>query len=247
MAFDSSVIATSGVPPETGPRHRAIVRTAEFIVRNRRLVILVYLAVTAALLAMLPGLTVIVDNEKIMPQGHPYVLSTNAIEQTFGFKQTAVIVITAREGDALQPWFLDGLARATSAVSRLDGVRQSSVMSLTSERAKSLENDGGGLLRVRQLVSQDNGYADRATILKRIAEWPVFDPVLISKDRKSATIVASFGNDPKGFKHLVRGIEAAVGPAIRVNRSRLVVTPAILPQSKAIQVASPCSSGWRSS
>jgi uncharacterized protein len=219
MALYTSSVPSNSIPPEPGRRHRAIVRTAEFIVRNRRLVILLYLAVTAALLGVLPGLTVIVDNEKIMPQGHPYVVSTNAIEQTFGFKQTAVIVITAREGDALEPWFLEGLARATSAVSQLEGVRQSSVMSLTSERAKSLENDGGGLLRVRQLVSQDAGYANRATILKRIADWPVFDPVLISKDRKSATIVASFANDPKGFKHLVHGIEAAVGPALDPRQS----------------------------
>lgn len=203
-----------GSPGNPDPRHRAIVRLAEFIVRNRRIVMLAYLAITAVLLAMLPGLTVIVDNEKIMPQGHPYVISTNAIEDTFGFKHTAVIVITARDGDALQPWFLSGLSRATDAVSRLDLVRQSSVMSLTSERAKSLENDGSGLLRVRQLVADDDGYADRATILQRISDWPVFDPVLISKDRKSATIVASFSNDPKGFKHLVRNIEAAVGPAL---------------------------------
>ena len=201
------------------PDRRIIVRLAEFIVRHRRLVMLAYLAITAALLAMLPGLTVIVDNEKIMPQGHPYVISTNAIEDTFGLKHTAVIVITAREGDALQPWFLSGLARATDAVSRLDLVRQSSVMSLTSDRAKSLENDGSGLLRVRQLVAADDGYADRATILQRISDWPVFDRVLISKDRKNATIVASFGNDPKGFKHLVKNIEAAVGPALDPRQS----------------------------
>jgi uncharacterized protein len=201
------------------PDRRIIVRLAAFIVRHRRLIMLAYLAITAALLAMLPGLTVIVDNEKIMPQGHPYVISTNAIENTFGLKHTAVILITARESDALQPWFLSGVARATDAVSRLDLVRQSSVMSLTSDRAKSLENDGSGLLRVRQLVAADDGYADRATILQRISDWPVFDPVLISKDRKSATIVASFGNDPKGFKHLVRNIEAAVGPALDPRQS----------------------------
>jgi uncharacterized protein len=212
---------TPGKKPsrDLGLRHRAIVGTAEFIVRNRRMVMLTYLAITAALLAVLPGLTVIVDNEKIMPQGHPYVVSTNAIEKTFGFKQTAVIVIRAREGDVFQPWFLAGLSRATEAVSRLDGVRQSSVMSLTSDRAKSLENDGSGMLQVRQLVAGENGYADRDTIMRRIADWPVFDPVLISKDRKSATIVASFGNDPKGFKHLVRGIEAAVAPALDPRQS----------------------------
>lgn len=222
MVFDLSSLDVNPrkpSPENPGRLHRAFVSVAQFIVRNRRMVLLAYLAITAVLIAMLPGLTVIVDNEKIMPQGHPYVVSTNAIEETFGFKQTAVIVIKAREGDALQPWFLAGLSRATEAVSGLDGVRQSSVMSLTSERAKSLENDGSGLLRVRQLVSAEDGYADRATILQRIADWPVFDPVLISKDRKSATIVASFRNDPKGFKHLVHGIEAAVGPALDPRQS----------------------------
>lgn len=222
MVFDLSspdVNPRRKYPGNHDPRHHIIVRLAEFIVRRRRIIMLAYLAITAALLAMLPGLTVIVDNEKIMPQGHPYVVSTNAIEDTFGFRHTAVIVITAREGDALQPWFLSGLSRATDAVSRLDLVRQSSVMSLTSQRAKSLENDGSGLLRVEQLVTADGGYADRGTILQRISDWPVFDPVLISKDRKSATIVASFSNDPQGFKHLVRNIEAAVGPALDPRQS----------------------------
>ncbi len=222
MVVDPSLSETKpGLLPSShsGPRHRIIVRMAQFIVRKRRFVMLAYLTITAVLLAMLPGLTVIVDNEKIMPQGHPYVVSTNAIEDIFGFKHTAVIVVRAREGDVLQPWFLDGLSRATDAVARLDKVRQSSVMSITSDRAKSLENDGTDLLRVRQLVSGETGYASRQTILQRIDDWPIFDPVLISKDRKSATIVASFSNDPKGFTHLVRNIEAAVAPALDPRQS----------------------------
>ena len=235
MVFDLSspdVNPRRKYPGNHDPRHHIIVRLAEFIVRRRRIIMLAYLAITAALLAMLPGLTVIVDNEKIMPQGHPYVVSTNAIEDTFGFRHTAVIVITAREGDALQPWFLSGLSRATDAVSRLDLVRQSSVMSLTSQRAKSLENDGSGLLRVEQLVTADGGYADRGTILQRITDWPVFDPVLISKDRKSATIVASFSAISR---------PPSAPPLTRVSRSKLVATPATSPRSKAIQAASPSS------
>ncbi|MEZ5892097.1 MAG: MMPL family transporter [Parvularculaceae bacterium] len=185
-------------------------KLAQTIVRHRRLVIAFYIVMTGVFVSLLPALNVIVDNEKILPQDHPYVRSTDAIERTFGFKQTAVILISASEGDALEPWFLDGLSRATDAVRRLEGVRESSVLSLTADRAKAIEDDGSGLLRVRQLVEGEDGYAPRQTILARLQDWPVFDPVLISKDRKSAAIVASFANDPLGFEHQVAQIETAL-------------------------------------
>lgn len=189
-------------------------KIAQTIVRHRRLVIAFYIVMTGIFVSLLPALNVIVDNEKILPQDHPYVRSTNAIEHTFGFKQTAVILVSASQGDALEPWFLDGLSRATEAVRGLDGVRDSSVLSLTADRAKAIEDDGTGLLRVRQLVADEEGYAGKATILKRLEDWPVFDPVLISKDRKTAAIVASFANDPLGFEHQVAQIETALNATL---------------------------------
>ena len=185
-----------------------------FIVDHKVMVVIAYLSITALLITVLPKLNVIVDNEKILPQEHHYVQSTNAIEDTFGFKQTAVILITSESGDALEPWFLDGVARATEAIRGLEGVRESSVLSLTADRAKAIEDDGSGLLKVSQLVSDEDTYADRTTILKRLQDWPVFDPVVISKDRKSASIIASFANDPLGFEHQVGEIEAALNETL---------------------------------
>jgi uncharacterized protein len=193
--------------PAKSPAFRTI---GKFIVRHKGVVIVAYLAITVMLAALLPKLNVIVDNEKILPQEHHYVQSTNAIEDTFGFKQTAVILVRSDSGDALEPWFLDGIARATEAVRGLEGVRESSVLSLTADRAKAIEDDGDGLLRVSQLVAGEDGYADRGTVLRRLSDWPVFDPVVISKDRQSAAIIASFANDPLGFEHQVGLIEAAL-------------------------------------
>lgn len=191
---------------------------ADIIVRHRKRVIIGYGLITALLMAFLPGLNVVVDSEKILPQSHPYVISTDAIERTFGFKQTAVILITADHGDVFDPAFLDGLTNATEAVRGIAGVKQNSVLSITADRAKSIEADGSGLLTVRQLVAGETGYADRATINKRLQDWPLFDPVLISRDRKSAAIIASFASDPKGFTHLVARIDAAVGPTMAAGQ-----------------------------
>jgi uncharacterized protein len=193
-------------------------RFADIVVKQRKAVIIGYCLITAILLAYLPGLNVIVDSEKILPQSHPYVISTDAIERTFGFKQTAVILVTADKGDVFEPAFLDGLAKATEAIRAIEGVKQSSVLSITADRAKSIESGASGLLTVRQLVAGESGYADRATINKRLKDWPLFDPVLVSRDRKSAAIIASFASDPKGFKHLVARIDAAVGPTMTAGQ-----------------------------
>ena len=193
-------------------------RLADIVVKQRKTVIIGYCLITAIFLAFLPGLNVIVDSEKILPQSHPYVVSTDAIERTFGFKQTAVILVTTEKGDVFEPAFLDGLAKATEAVRAIEGVKQSSVLSITADRAKSIEGDASGLLTVRQLVAGESGYADRATINKRLSDWPLFDPVLVSHDRKSAAIIASFASDPKGFKHLVARIDAAVAPTMATGQ-----------------------------
>jgi uncharacterized protein len=193
-------------------------RFAEIVVIQRKAVIIGYCFVTALLLAFLPGLNVIVDSEKILPQTHPYVISTDAIERTFGFKQTAVIMVTANKGDVFDPAFLDGMARATEAVRSIKGVKESSVLSITADRAKSIDGDASGVLTVRQLVAGESGYADRATIEKRLNDWPLFEPVLVSRDRKSAAIIASFASDPKGFKHLVARIDTAVAPAMAAGQ-----------------------------
>jgi uncharacterized protein len=193
-------------------------RFADIVVVKRKAIIIGYCLITGLLLAFLPGLNVIVDSEKILPQSHPYVISTDAIERTFGFKQTAVILVTADKGDVFDAAFLDGLAKATEAVRSIQGVKESSVLSITADRAKSIDGDSSGVLTVRQLVAGEAGYADRATIEKRLSDWPLFDPVLVSRDRKSAAIIASFASDPKGFKHLVSRIDTAVGPMMSAGQ-----------------------------
>ena len=55
-----------------------------WLLRNRIAVIVVTLVITAVLGTFAAGLKIVIDSDKLAPQGNPYIKSTNHISDVFG-------------------------------------------------------------------------------------------------------------------------------------------------------------------
>ena len=74
----------------------------QWVVGQRKWVILTSMLLTVFFAHQLKNLTVLIDPDKSVPQTHPLIVATNRIEALFGNKFTAVIVVTPTQGDAFQ-------------------------------------------------------------------------------------------------------------------------------------------------
>ena len=190
---------------------------ASLAVRWRWTTVLLVLAVTVCLMGGLGRLALVVDPDATLPQTHPYLVATNLADRLFGNKFVAVVGITPREGDASRPEVLRAVRGITEAMSRDPGVVRSSLASLSARKVKDIKAASDGL-EVRPLLGAPAAAgpgpdAPEAAALEAALERnPVYAGLLLSRDRKTAAIVADFQKDPEGFKAIVARLEAIVAP-----------------------------------
>lgn len=186
-----------------GSRRRgdqALERYGRWIVNQRRWVILVVLMLTLMLGALAPRQQVIINQETVVPQSHPYVMATNLIERLFGSKNMIVIGVTPKQGDALQPAVIETVQRLTDKLHAAPSVVKSTLLSLTSHQAKSIRGTADGF-DVRPLVRSVPATPDEWNVLRTaIAANPVYQESVLSKDGRTATILVEVKQTSMGAR-----------------------------------------------
>ena len=117
----------------------------QWVVGQRKWVILASMLLTVFFALQLKNLTVLIDPDKSVPQTHPLIVATNRIEALFGNKFTAVIVVTPTQGDAFQPEILRKIQRITAKIAREPTLVRSSLPSLSARKVKSISGSEAGL------------------------------------------------------------------------------------------------------
>ncbi len=178
-------------------------RYVEWILRHRWLVVISATLVTVGLATQVKNLKIIIDPNKILPQSHPYVVTTNQVERVFGSKYVAVIGVTAKQGDIFQPAILAKVQRVTAGVLGAPGVIKSSLLSLSAHRAKDIVGTADGM-EVRSLMSPLPKTAAQLAALKQAIERnPMYFDAIVSRDFKTAAIVAEFKEGKGGFREIM--------------------------------------------
>jgi predicted RND superfamily exporter protein/outer membrane lipoprotein-sorting protein len=181
---------------------------ARYIVRYHWAVLIFILALTAYLASSLGRLNIVIDDAKILPQTHPYVVATNKIESIFGQKYTVVVTITPRSGDIFQSNILRKIAVVSTALENTEGVVPGRVRSLSTRQTKSIYSRNGDLV-VERIFDADVGKVDPDAIKSRLAKTVIYDGILVSRDHKVATVLAEFKAEPRGYKILAAKIQTA--------------------------------------
>jgi len=189
-----------------------------WVIRWRLLVLLAVLVITAGLVSQIGKLRVEIDPNRFLPQSHPYVVTSNRVEELFGSKYVLLVGITPNEGDAFTPSVLEKVQRITRKLREDPGVMKNTILSLSAKKAKSITGTSDGM-EIRQLMERVPSDANgMAALRKRLADNPAYLNAIVSKDSRSIAVIAEFQDDPKGFQ----AIMARVNPILGAERDSSV-------------------------
>jgi predicted RND superfamily exporter protein/outer membrane lipoprotein-sorting protein len=185
---------------------------AEWVVRWRRVLLLVAILVTVGLGTGVRHLSIIIDLDDTLPQTHRFLVATNTADRVFGNKSAIVIGITARTGEPLSPGLLAAVKGITEGLSHAQGVVTSSVTSLSAQKVKDIVGTQGGLDVHRFLQNLPLSDEERRLLLQRVQRHEGFRGLIASDDGTTAAVIAEFAKDKDGFKAIVERVHAIADP-----------------------------------
>ena len=188
-------------------------RYVEGVLRLRFAVIGLVLLVSGVLGFQIKNLHVVVDPNATLPQQHPYVAATREAERVFRLKHQVLIGITTRTGDVFTGDVLAKIKRITDSLADLPGVEKGSVFSL-ARRAKNITGTAGGLDVLPLMETIPKTGQEIEALREALRNNPVYIDAIISRDGRTAAILADFNTDPGGFQ----GIMGKVRPIVDRER-----------------------------
>ena len=170
-------------------------RYATFIVRHRRAVALVLAVITVALCSRLMSLKVDMDQDTWIPQSHPYVQATKAMEKVFGGRNYTLIGIVPKHGDIYQPAILAKVQRIQEGVENLPEAVRQNVMSLAARKVKDIKANDTGLVVKPVMERVPQTPQEIAELRHRVETNPFYINSLVSPDGRAVAVVADFHVD----------------------------------------------------
>jgi uncharacterized protein len=123
-----------------------VARLERLIFGHRRVVLLVFAAITAFMLyAAITGLRIDTGFTKLLPLEHPYMQTYLRHREEFGGANRLLIAVMARDGNMFTPQFFEALKTATDEVFFIKGVDRSKVSSLFTPDVRYTEVVEGGI------------------------------------------------------------------------------------------------------
>jgi predicted RND superfamily exporter protein/outer membrane lipoprotein-sorting protein len=204
------------------------------VVRFRGAVMLLVALATVALAAQTRDLSIIVDPDDILPQSHPLISTTNRIEALFGNRFTVVIGVHAIRGTVYEDGVAERVRAITDDVLALQGVVRANVNSIAARKAKSITGNEEGMV-VRPLLGR--GPQDPLELRAALASNPVYTDLLVSRDGRTAQVVAEFREIPGGFTAIESQVREVVKrhthPSIQIDVGGTPVFLALLEKFSA--------------
>src|SRR5688572_24135768 len=168
---------------------------ARWVVGHRALVATVMLGITAFLMSRLGSLQVDTNPNLFAPQAHPYVVTTNLIEEVFGGRNFTIIGVVPRSGDIYQAHVLEKIERIQDQVELLPHAVRHNILSLAAHKVKSIEGGPDGMVVRPMMETVPRTPAEMVRLKAAIASMPIYDNALVSPDGRAAAIVADFRQD----------------------------------------------------
>ncbi len=199
--------------PASGPAdptgERPLLRSyATFVVRHRRAVLLLALAVSLALGAGIGRLRVVVDPDRNLPQDHPHIVALNDMHRTFGDKNLAVIGLWPNDGHPFTPAFLGRVKRITDGLARIPGAVAPLLQSIASPAMQDVQPSAGAFSSVPVMERAPETQEEADRVRARVLANRDFVGTLLAQDGRSLAIYASFelGPDLPAYGDLHRAV-----------------------------------------
>jgi len=180
------------------------------MIRHKKWVIGICFLFTFALMSQIGHLEVILSSDNMLPQSNRYIKAGHEIEDTFGHKYTVVVGVTANQGTVYQTPILEKIKRITDRMMNAPGIIKTTVTGLASRKVKSIEGTEEGMIVhpiMEEVPETEVGLED---LKKSVASNPVYEDIMVSKDQRTAVIVADFQENPGGMKAIDQNVREAV-------------------------------------
>jgi len=152
-------------------------------------------------------LRIIIDPAAILPASHPFVSSKSTLENVFSEYYSYVVAIEPKSGTQADPEVLQKIQRITSELKKDNGLVKSTLLSISSQNAKAILDNGSESFEVRPFYNVLN-QADK------LKAWldsnPIYTDAIVSSDKKIFTVLAQFKPDPQGYGAIVKRIQPII-------------------------------------
>lgn len=181
-----------------------------FIVRRKFLVIAAITLLTIFFGTQVRNLKIVIDPNTMLPKSHLNVVGTNIAESLFGSKHVVVIGVSAADGgSALRPEVLSVVARMSTQMADIPGVKRHTLMSVSADKAKSISGSETEM-RVEPMLDSPINAAAAAQLGKHIADNPIYQGTLVSTDGTVASISFAIKSGQSGFREIMDKVQAVV-------------------------------------
>jgi len=185
---------------------------ARWIVSHRVLVVLAVLAVTLFLGSRFGQLQVDSNPSLWTPPGHPYVETTNRLEEIFGGRNLTVIGIVPKQGDVYQAHVLEKVKHIQDQLELVPHAVRHNILSVAARKVKVVKGGAEGM-EVRPMMETVPRTPEAIARLRAdVAAMPIYINSLVSPDGKAVAVVADFKQDEKtpNFIELNKALHAIV-------------------------------------
>jgi predicted RND superfamily exporter protein len=176
---------------------------ARWITAHRRTVVLAILAVTIFLGTRIGHLQIDSNPNLWAPQTHPYVETTNLVEEIFGGRNLVVIGIAPKAGDVYQPAVLEKIARLQTALESVPHAVRHNILSLAARKVKSITGTAEGMEARPMMEPVLRTPEEIARLRAAVASMPIYINTLVSPDAKAAAVIADFKQDERSPNFIV--------------------------------------------
>ena len=180
---------------------------ALFIVRRRLWVLLAIFAATIFLGLQIMNLKIVINPNTMLPKHHANVIGTNAAESLFGSKHVIIVGVSATNGGTIyQPEVLNAVQRLTDRISAVPGVKRHTMMSLASDKAKSILGEGEEL-KVEKMFTGVLDQQEMGAVRAKLKNNPIYAGTLVSRDETVASVAVAIDAGAGGFRAIVDGVD----------------------------------------
>jgi uncharacterized protein len=204
MANEPQSRAGKAAPPAIDQNTAGwIISLSKLIFSNRKVLLIVFILITALLAAMASQLRVQAGFTKMIPLNHPYMSTFLQYQQDFGGANKVLVVIKNQKGDIFEKEFMETLRQVTEEVFYIKGVERSSVTSLFTPNVRFNEVVEDGFRGGNIVASDFDGSPEQLDLVRENLLKSDWVGRIVANDQTAAMVVATLQeNDPDTGKRL---------------------------------------------
>jgi predicted RND superfamily exporter protein len=153
------------------------------------------------------NLRIIIDPMAILPASHPFVSSKSQLETIFGEYYSFVVAVESKSGNPLDPVVLQKVQTITDELKKDSGLVKSTLLSVASQNAKAILDNGSDSFEVRPLHTVLN---QPEKLAQWLSENPLYRNAIVSPDQKMFSALAQFKPDPQGYGAILKRIQPII-------------------------------------